>query len=262
MPVFCEKDGHVATLTLSRPGTRNAWGDDFSDSLKEHLASLEDDDDIWCVILTGDDAGDAFSAGADVKKKDLHVVKSTGDFIRSLPKRKHHPLTTLASFPKPLVAAVNGYAIGIGCILTYCCDLIVASERAEWRLPQSRMGIVPAHAGAVRLAQWVGKGMAMRMALGFPMKADEALRAGLAQWVVPHAELITKAREVAKYIADQPPLTTRLVKESLAMGLELPNADMAAHFDMYRFFTLDATEDKQEGHSAVREQRKPSFKGR
>ena len=94
----------------------------------------------------------------------------------------------LSNFPKPLLGAVNGYAIGVGCIVTFCCDLLVASERAEWRLPQVALGILPAYGGAVRLARWVGKGHAMRLAMGFPLKADEAYRIGLAQWLVPHAE--------------------------------------------------------------------------
>ncbi|MDB5597506.1 MAG: paaF 1 [Hyphomicrobiales bacterium] len=262
MPVLCQKDGHVATITLSRPEARNAWADDFTSGLVDHLKNLEDDEDVWCVILTGDEAGGAFSAGADMKRTDTHVVNSTSDFIRNLPKRKNHPVTALAAFPKPIVAAVNGYAVGIGCILTYCCDLIVASDRAEWRLPQSRLGIVPAHGGSVRLARWVGKGTAMRLALGFPLKAEEALRVGLAQWLVPHDELMGQAMEIAQQIASQPPLTTRLVKESLNLGLEMPSADLAAHLDMYRFFALEATEDKKEGHAAAREKRKPHFKGR
>jgi enoyl-CoA hydratase/carnithine racemase len=262
MPVHRHQEGHVAILTLSRPEARNAWSDDFTTGLIEHFAQLEDDEDVWCVILTGDEAGGAFSAGADMKRTDTHVLNSTGDFIRNLPKRKNHPLTALASFPKPIIAAVNGYAVGIGCIITYCCDLIVASDRAEWRLPQSRLGIVPAHGGSVRLARWVGKGAAMKLALGFPVKAEEAHRIALAQWLVPHSELMQKAMEIAQHIADQPPLTTRLVKESLNLGLEMPSADLAAHVDMYRFFALEGTEDKKEGHAAARERRKPIFKGR
>ena len=100
-----------------------------------------------------------------------------------------------------MIAAVNGYAIGIGCIITFCCDLIVASERAEWRLPQVALGILPNYGGATRLARIVGKGSAMRVAMGFPLKADEAHRIGLAQWLVPHAELMAQAPAVADHIA-------------------------------------------------------------
>ncbi len=167
----------------------------------------------------------------------------------------------LADFAKPVVAAVNGYAIGIGCILTYCCDLIVASERAEWRLPQVGLGILPAQGGAIRAARWIGKGLAMRLALGFPLKADEAYRIGLAQWLVPHAELMPKTMEVAEHISSLPPLAARIAKESVNFGFDVPLSD-AANADLYRFMALELTEDKTEGHRAWRERRKPQFKGR
>ena len=112
----------------------------------------------------------------------------------------------MSDFPKPVIAAVNGYAIGIGCIITFCCDLIVASERAEWRLPQVALGILPNYGGATRLARIIGKGSAMRVAMGFPLKADEAHRIGLAQWLVPHARLMEQAHAVADHIAGLPPL--------------------------------------------------------
>src|SRR6266849_6747486 len=182
---------------------------------------MEDDDQIRCAILTGDEAGGAFSAGA-----------------------------------------VNGYAVGIGCIVTFCCDVLVASEKAEWRLPQVALGILPAYGGAVRLARWVGRGNAMRLALGFPLPAREAHRIGLAQWVVPHARLMPKALEVAEHIAALPPLAARLTKESLLRGLDIPNLSDAALVDLYRFATLEQTEDKTEGHAAWREKREVKFRGR
>ena len=149
------------------------------------------------------------------------------------------------------------YAIGIGCILTYCCDLIVASERAEWRLPQVALGILPAQGGTTRVARWIGKGLA----LGFPLKADEAHRIGLAQWLVPHAQLMAKTMEVAEHIASLPPLAARLAKESVNSGFEIPLSELA-NADLYRFMALEQTEDKSEGHRAWRERRKPQFKGR
>jgi enoyl-CoA hydratase/carnithine racemase len=189
-------------------------------------------------------------------------LSSAADFIKSLPKRKDRQFEVLSNFPKPLIGAINGYAIGVGCIVTFCCDLLVASERAEWRLPQVALGILPAYGGAVRLARWVGKGHAMRLAMGFPLKADEAYRIGLTQWLVPHAELMAKTMEVAEYIASLPPLATQMVKESLTRGLDIPNLSDASLVDLYRFMALEATEDKNEGHSAWREKRKPVFHGR
>jgi enoyl-CoA hydratase/carnithine racemase len=262
MPVTYEKQGQVGILTLSRPEARNAWGQDFAEGIAQYCTAMEDDDDIRCAVMTGDDAGGAFSAGANLKNPQTHTLSSTAEFIKGLPKRKDRQFEVLSNFPKPLIGAVNGYAIGVGCIVTFCCDLLVASERAEWRLPQVALGILPAYGGAVRLARWVGKGHAMRLAMGFPLKADEAYRIGLAQWLVPHGELMAKTLEIAEYIASLPPLAAQMVKESLLRGLDIPNLSDASLVDLYRFMALEGTEDKNEGHAAWREKRKPVFHGR
>ena len=262
MPVTYEKRDHIGVVTLSRPGARNAWGPDFNEGLARHFAAMEDDDDVRCAILTGDEAGGAFSAGANLKDPKTHTQGSPAAFIKSIAKRKHRAFEVLGNFPKPIIGAVNGYAVGIGCIVTFCCDLLVASEQAEWRLPQVALGILPAYGGSLRLARWVGRGNAMRLALGFPLKADEAHRIGLAQWVVPHAKLMDKALEVAAHVAALPPLAARLTKESLLRGLDIPNEADASLVDLYRFATLELTEDKAEGHRAWRERRAPTFKGR
>jgi len=262
MPLKLERRSAVAILTLSRPEVRNAWCEEFQVGIPERLAEFEDDPGVRCVILTGDDAGGAFSAGADLKNPKTHTMNSVGAFIEDLPhRRRDHAINRIADFAKPIIGAVNGYAVGIGCIVTYCCDMIVASERAEWRLPQSALGIIPAQGGAVRLARWVGKGMAMRTAFGFPLTAEDAFRVGLAQWVVPHAELMPRALAVAEHIASLPPLAARLTKESLNSGMNIPQTD-AALADLYRFAMLELTEDKAESHQAWRERRKPTFKGR
>ncbi|HTR60833.1 MAG TPA: enoyl-CoA hydratase-related protein [Candidatus Binataceae bacterium] len=262
MPLLCEKTGNLAILTLSRPEARNAWCPEFAADFRERLPELEEDRDVRCVILTGDDRGGAFSAGADLKNPRTHTENSIADFLDDLPKRRRFsPITMLTEFSKPVVAAVNGYAIGIGCILTFCCDLIVASERAEWRLPQVALGILPAQGGAIRAARWIGKGQAMRLTMGFPLRAEEAYRTGLAQWIVPHGELMDQAKKVAEHVASLSPLAARVAKESINSGYDLP-LDAAAHADLYRFMALQLTEDKTEGHRAWRERRKPIFKGR
>ena len=262
MPVAYEKRDHVGIVTLSRPAARNAWGPDFNEGLERHFDAMEDDDDIRCAILTGDESGGAFSAGANLKDPKTHTMASTEALIKSIPKRKHRAFEVLGNFPKPLIGAVNGYAVGIGCIVTFCCDLVVASERAEWRLPQVALGILPAYGGSVRLARLVGKGHAMRMALGLPLPAEEAYRIGLAQWLVPHARLMDTALEVAAHVAALPPLAARLTKESIVRGLDIPNLADASLVDLYRFAALELTEDKAEGHRAWREKRKPIFRGR
>src|SRR6266853_1317168 len=231
MPVQYEKRGPIGIVTLSRPGARNAWGADFNEGIARHFAAMEDDDEIRCAVLTGDEAGGAFSAGANLKDPKTHTMASAAEFIKGIPKRRDRAFEILGNFPKPLVGAVNGFAVGIGCIVTFCCDLLVASERAEWRLPQVTLGILPAYGGSTRLARWVGRGNAMRLAMGFPLTAQEAQRIGL-------------------------------TKESLLTGLDIPNLSDASLVDLYRFATLELTEDKAEGHKAWREKRKPAFRGR
>lgn len=262
MPVLYEKHGHVVVLTMSRPEVRNAWAEEYNEAFRRHFDEMEHDDSVRCVVITGDEAGRAFSAGADLKDPKTHTMSSAGELVREVPRWRKFVANMLADFPKPVVAAVNGYAIGIGCIATYCCDLIVASDRAEWRLPQAALGIIPAYGGSVRLARWVGKGLAMRHALGFPLEAEEAYRIGLAQWLVPHDQLMTKALEVGEHIASLPPLAAQMVKESLNRGLDIPNITDASLVDAYRFMALELTEDKEEGHAAWREKRKGEYHGR
>ncbi|GAA5231852.1 enoyl-CoA hydratase/isomerase family protein [Verticiella sediminum] len=263
MPLLMERLGDIAVLTLSRPHARNAWGDDFNDGLISILPQLEADRDVRCVILTGDEKGKAFSSGAYLADKHTHAALEPGQFIEDLPNSRKFVSNLLSEFPKPIIAAVNGYAIGIGCIASASCDLVVASEKAEWRLPQVQLGILPAYAGAARLARLIGKGNAMRVAMGFPLDAREAHRTGLAQWLVPHEDLMDHAMEVARTIAASAPLATRLVKESIDRGMDLPNIADAALVDAYRFMVLQQTEDAKEAHDAWRDgRRKPEFAGR
>ncbi|MFV0295374.1 MAG: enoyl-CoA hydratase/isomerase family protein [Hyphomicrobiaceae bacterium] len=252
MPILYHQKGAVGVLTLSRPRARNCWGTDFSEGLATELARLEDDDTVHAVIITGDEAGGAFSAGADLKDPRTHTLNSMEDYFVQLPKWRQFIVRHLDAFPKPLIAAVNGYAIGVGCILTYCCDLILASERAEWRQPQVSLGIIPAYGGSARLARWIGKGQTMKLAMGFPIDAQEAYRIGLAQWVVPHEKLMCEAFDVAQYIASLPPLAARMAKESLNRGLDIPNLDDAAWVDAYRFMSLGLTDEAKAAHEQWR----------
>ena len=261
MPVLYEKRNHVGWLTLSRPEARNCWGDDFNEEITRLCDEMASDPDVRVAVVTGDEAGAAFSAGANLKDPHTHAQASIAEFIAGLPRRHRSAGQVLTEFPKPVIAAVNGFAVGIGCIVTYCCDLIIASDRAEWRLPQVALGILPNHGGIVRLARWVGKGQAMKVAMGYPMKAEEAFRFGLAQWLVPHAELSAQTTAIAEHLAELPPLASRLAKESLNRGLDMPNVADAAYVDLYRFMALSMTEDAQESHQAWRERRRPKIRG-
>jgi enoyl-CoA hydratase/carnithine racemase len=253
MPVLYEQKGAVGILILSRPASRNCWGSDFSDGVASELDRLAKDDTVNAVIITGDEAGRAFSAGADLKDPNTHVIETMADFFAELPRWRNFVVRHMDAFPKPLISAVNGYAIGVGGILSYCCDLIVASDRAEWRQPQAALGVLPAFGGSVRLARWIGKGHAMKMAMGFPLKAEEAHRIGLAQWLVPHEQLMDQALEVANFIAAHPPLAAQMTKESLNRGLDIPNLDDAAWVDTFRFMALGITDAAKEKHDAWRD---------
>src|SRR5262245_48420046 len=142
MPIFFDKREHIGIVTLSRPGARNAWGADFNEGLARHFAAMAEDDEVRCAVLTGDAEGGAFSAGANLKDPNTHTVESPAEFIKSVARRRRRAFEVLGEFPKPIVAAVNGYAVGLGCIIPFCCDLVVASERAERPLPPASFGIV------------------------------------------------------------------------------------------------------------------------
>ena len=261
MPVLYERRGHVGWLTLSRPAARNCWGEDFNEEIAARCSEMAEDREIRVAVLTGDEAGGAFSAGANLRDPRTHREASMAEFIEGLPRRRRTAGQVLSEFPKPVVAAVNGVAVGIGCIVTYCCDLIIASDRAEWRLPQVALGILPNHGGIVRLAQWIGKGQAMKVAMGYPLQAAEAFRLGLAQWLVPHAEFHARTAEISERLAELPPLATRLAKESLSRGLDMQNLGDASYIDLYRFMALSMTEDAQESHAAWRERRRAKVRG-
>ena len=263
MPVLQERKNKVLVLTMSRPDQRNCWGSDYPEEIAAILAEAEDDDGIGCVILTGDEAGKAFCAGANLKDPRAHSASAMDEFVKSLPKKMRDSFPNLLSdFPKPIVAAINGYAVGAGCIMACSCDIAIATERTEWRMPQVNLGIMPQHGATVRLARWIGKGNAMKLALGFPVKAEEGYRMGLAQWLVPHEQLMEQAFAIANSIADLPPLAVRLVKESMTKGADTANLMDTILVDLYRANTLRQTEDSKESHVAWREGRKPEFKGR
>lgn len=262
MPVLVEIQNSVAILTLSRPEGRNCWDEDFNEGLKQNLDQFAKQRDIRCIILTGDPAGRAFSAGANLKDANVHRSGSARDFIEGIPNWRQFVTQLLTEFPKPIIGAVNGYAIGIGCIAAFSCDLMVASDRAEWRLPQARLGILPAYGGSARIGRWMSQGQVMKLALGFPLLADDAYRIGAAQWLVPHDQLMKETLQIAQQIAELPPLAVRMVKESVISGVNNPNLAEAALADLYRFMVLEQTEDAREAHQAWREDRPARVSGK
>jgi enoyl-CoA hydratase/carnithine racemase len=253
-------DGAVATVTINRPEKRNAWSPQLTVDLIAVLDEIARERAVRATVLTG--AGDrAFSAGADLGDPRTHRVDAAGSHLARAP-RQGAVFDALVEHPKPLVAAVNGFAIGIGCLVTLCCDLIVASETAEFGLPQVPLGILPAYGGSVRLARHVGRAKAMEMVLlGERVTGAEAERYGMVNRCVPPDELMATARRYAERLAALPPLAVSMAKESLNRGLDLPLRE-AAQADVYRFTLLGQTEDSHEAHQAWREKRAPRFEGR
>ena len=256
-----EKQDSIATVTINRPEKRNAWTTQVSEEIIDVFGTMEDDPEVLVSILTG--TGDkAFSAGADLGNAKTHKVTTVGAHLASVSPKGFPVFNAVADYPKPVVAAINGFAVGIGCLITLCCDILLASDNAELGLPQVPLGILPAYGGAVRLARYVGRGKAMEMVLlGERIHAQEAYRVGLVNKVVPLPELRPLAQDYASRLAALPPLAVRMAKESLNKGLDIASLKEAAQTDIYRFMLLGQTEDSQEAHQAWRERRKPVFKG-
>ena len=256
-----EKQDSIATVTINRPEKRNAWTTQVSEEIIDVFGAMEDDPEVLVTILTG--TGDkAFSAGADLGNAKTHKVTTVGAHLASVSPKGFPVFNAVADYPKPVVAAINGFAVGIGCLITLCCDILLASDNAELGLPQVPLGILPAYGGAVRLARYVGRGKAMEMVLlGERIHAQEAYRVGLVNRVVPLPELMPLAQDYARRLAALPPLAVRMAKESLNKGLDIASLKEAAQADIYRFMLLGQTEDSQEAHQAWRERRKPVFKG-
>ena len=256
-----EKQDSIATVTINRPEKRNAWTTQVSEELIDVFGAMEDDPEVLVTILTGTE-DKAFSAGADLGNAKTHKVSTVGAHLASVSPKGFPVFNAVADYPKPVVAAINGFAVGIGCLITLCCDILLASDNAELGLPQVPLGILPAYGGAVRLARYVGRGKAMEMVLlGERIDAQEAYRVGLVNRVVPLPELRPLAQDYARRLAALPPLAVRMAKESLNKGLDIASLKEAAQTDIYRFMLLGQTEDSQEAHQAWRERRKPVFKG-
>ena len=257
-----EKRNGIVTVTINRPHKRNAWTTDLSEEVIEVFGTMEDDPEVLVTVFTG--AGDkTFSAGADLGNAKTHKVNSVGAHLATISPRGFAVFNAVADYPKPVVAAINGYAVGIGCLITLCCDILLASENAELGLPQVPLGIIPAYGGAVRLARYIGRGKAMEMVLlGEWISTAEGYRVGLLNRVVPLPELMPLAYDHAKRLAALPPLAARMAKESLNKGLDIASLKEAAQADIYRFMLLGQTEDSHEAHRAWRGRRKPEFKGR
>ena len=249
------EDGY-AVVTLNRPEALNALNAALFKDLADFLDSVEHDDGVRCLILTG--SGDkAFAAGADIKEMadQTYAQMYTANYFAL----GHDRITR---FRKPIIAAVNGFALGGGCELAMLCDFVVASEKARFGQPEINLGVAPGIGGSQRLTRLVGKSKAMDMVLtARMMEAAEAERAGLASRVFPHETLMEETRKIAARIAAQSPLAVMANKEMVNAALET-TLTQGVQFERRLFHSLFAFEDQKEGMAAFVEKRKPAFKGR
>ena len=244
----------VALITLDRPEARNALSNQLLAAVADALSTLADDDGVRCVVITG--GPKVFAAGADLKETaGLDPVGAMGS-----PRLAHWD--TIKRFPKPLIAAVNGYALGGGNELAMLADIIIAGATAMFGQPEVNLGLIPGAGGTQRLPRAVGKSLAMKMVLaGDFIDAPTALAAGLVAEVTDPAATIDRALELAATVAAKPPLAVRLAKEAVLAAYEAPlEAGLAAERKAY--FTLFATADMREGVAAFLEKRSPKFEGR
>lgn len=244
----------VLEIRLNRPEARNALSTPLLRGIVGLLEQAESDDAVRCVVLTGGDS--VFAAGADLAEmaaKDMQAV---------LLEERPRLFAAIGRFPKPVVGAVCGYALGGGCELVMHADLIIAGESAQFGQPEINLGIIPGAGGTQRLTRAVGKSLAMKMVLaGEFISAREAQAAGLVAEVAADDACLGRAHELARKIAAKAPLAVRLAKDAVLQAFETPlGAGMA--LERRNFVVLAGTEDRNEGVRAFLEKRKPVWKGR
>jgi enoyl-CoA hydratase len=247
----------VATITLNRPDVHNAMNERMREELTACFGELSASDDARVIVVTG--AGErAFSAGADIRE---FVAPQVPTRFRESRKRVDFR-SVMDRCPQPIIAAIRGYAFGGGLELALACDLRIAGEDARLGLTEIDLAIIPGGGGTQRLPRLVGRGRALEMILsGARIDAREALRIGLVERVVPAAEVLASALELAKTLAAKAPVALRYAKEAVVKGLELPLADgLRLEHDLATL--LRTTEDRIEGAKAFLEKRKPRFTGK
>ncbi len=222
--------------------------------LMEEYERMADDPSVLCVVITGDEK--AFAAGADIKE--MEGASPVDAFYR----KNEQYYNTLTKFPKPVISAINGFALGGGCELAMTTDIIIVGEGAQLGLPEARIGILPGGGGTQRLPRAVGKYKAMKMMLtAWFISGQEASDIGLASEVVADDQVLPRALELAGKIAKMPPLSMRMIKETVLAGLDGP-LDAGLKLERRALYFLFSTEDKEEGVKAFIEKRKPTYKGK
>ncbi|HXH74449.1 MAG TPA: enoyl-CoA hydratase-related protein [Bacteriovoracaceae bacterium] len=244
---------HIALIQLNRPKVLNALSTDLMKELVDALFVLEDDKDVRVILLTGNDR--AFAAGADIgQMAEASPIDQIND-NRFRTWKKMHLIS------KPIIAAVNGFALGGGCELAMSCDLIIAGDSAKFGQPEIKIGTIPGAGGTQRLTRAIGKSKAMLAVLtGETMNAFEAERVGLVAKVVPAETLMQETFEIAKVIANRAPVAVKLAKEAVNIAFETSLRD-GMEYERRNFYLTFASKDQKEGMKAFMEKREPKYEG-
>jgi enoyl-CoA hydratase len=252
-----EKRNQIAFLTSARPKVLNALNAATMHDLALAFQAVQQDDDIRAAILTGE-GEKAFVAGADITElAPLDAIAAA-----ALAARGQAVFALIETCGKPVIAAVNGFALGAGCELALACSLRLAADTARFGQPETKLGLIPGYGGTQRLPRLIGKGRALQILLtGEMIDAAEALRIGLVNEVVPVAQLLSRAEAVAAKIIANGPLAVRHCLEAVHRGMEMPLVQALAH-EAALFALCCSTQDKSEGTRAFLEKRPPQFKGR
>ena len=254
--VLREQEGRVAILTINRPDKLNALNQAVRNEVLEHLDAIETDDSIGVVVLTG--AGEkAFIAGADIGE-----FEGRSPFDQRHSMRQPRIFDVMSSFPKPVIAMINGFCLGGGSELAASCDIRVASEKARFGQPEINLGLIPGGGGTQRLPRLIGPGQTMRLVLsGDMIPAAEAKEIGLVELVVPAEELREKTMELAAKIAAKSPLTLQVAKQAVRASQRLA-IEEGILYERDLFCLCFSSEDKKEGVAAFLEKRTAEWKGR
>jgi enoyl-CoA hydratase len=252
-----ETKEQIAIVTINRPDKLNALNTAVMDELRQAFAALKDDAEVRVALLTG--AGEkAFVAGADIGE----LNKNNPVEAKAYTHRGQAVLDAIENLGKPVIACINGYALGGGCELAMACTFRIASDNAKIGQPEVKLGIIAGYGGTQRLPRLAGKGLALQMLLtGEQISAQEAHRIGLVNEVVPQAELMSRAEAIAKRIIANAPLAVQYTIEAVNKGMEAPLAE-GLFLEATLFSAACATEDKKEGTSAFLEKRAAAFKGK
>lgn len=255
--ILCEfpykNNSHIALVTLNRPKVLNALSTDLMQELTECFLKLDTDPEVRVIILTGSDK--AFAAGADIAQ----MVSATP--IDQINDQRFRTWEMLKLITKPIIAAVNGFALGGGCELAMSCDLIIAGEDAKFSQPEIKIGTIPGAGGTQRLTRAIGKSKAMMMVLtGEMIDAQTAYEWGLVAKVVPSITLMQETYELASKISERAPVAVRLAKEAVNKSFEMTLKD-GMDFERRNFYLTFASLDQKEGMQAFLEKRSPSYKG-